>query len=184
LRPVCMVASICLLLALMIRLRPCHSSATTAQLKQSQTIHETRGSLYTPTSYYDLESFTSRQLSSFLSCRNCDETCTVALWLSSTTMKETLATRCSKGMLEDSDDDFEYEAPTQAISGRNIDPTKLKILLRTKFGAGSFEVQIIQNSYCINAPRKLSNVSTLRDHLVYSTDKKQCEIARCRRRSS
>jgi hypothetical protein len=99
-------------------------------------------------------------------------------------MRETLATRCSNGMLEDSDDDFEYEAPTQAISGRNIDPTKLKILLRTKFGAGSFEVQIIQNSYCINAPRKLSNVSTLQAHLVYSTDKKQCEIARCRRRSS
>ncbi|KAH3941062.1 hypothetical protein HBI56_136300 [Parastagonospora nodorum] len=72
-------------------------------------------------------------------------------------MRETIATRCPKDVLYDSDEDLEYEPPTQSISGRNIDPAKLKILLRTKFGAGSFEIQIIQNTYCINAPRKLSN---------------------------
>jgi hypothetical protein len=74
-------------------------------------------------------------------------------------MRETLATRCPSNVLCDSDDDIEYDPPTQSISGRNIDPAKLKVLLRTKFGAGSFEIQIIQNTYCINAPRKLSNVS-------------------------
>jgi hypothetical protein len=74
-------------------------------------------------------------------------------------MRETIATRCPNDVLYDSDEDREYDPPTQSISGRNIDPAKLKILLRTKFGAGSFEIQIIQNTYCINAPRKLSNVS-------------------------
>ncbi|KAH7095141.1 hypothetical protein FB567DRAFT_21385 [Paraphoma chrysanthemicola] len=81
-------------------------------------------------------------------------------------MKETLAERCSADILDDSDDGFEFETPTQAISGRNIDPVKLKILLRTKFGAGSFEVCILQNSYCINAPRKLSSQDVDDDHLI------------------
>ncbi|KAF2253071.1 hypothetical protein BU26DRAFT_515451 [Trematosphaeria pertusa] len=54
----------------------------------------------------------------------------------------------------------------QSIPGRHINPTKLTALLRIKFGAGTYEVQIVQNSYCIIAPRKLSS----------------SEIAECRRR--
>jgi hypothetical protein len=57
-------------------------------------------------------------------------------------MKEALNTRCPNDRLEDSDCESEYERPTQAIAGGNIDPIKLKILLRTKFGAGSFELQV------------------------------------------
>jgi hypothetical protein len=81
--------------------------------------------------------------------------------LLTTTMAVTNAIRHTNEAVYDSDDDFEWKRPTQSISGRNIDPTKLKILLRTKFGVGSFEVQVIQNTYCINAPRKLSTVSCL-----------------------
>ncbi|KAF1850769.1 uncharacterized protein K460DRAFT_361536 [Cucurbitaria berberidis CBS 394.84] len=54
----------------------------------------------------------------------------------------------------------------QSISGSNIDPAKLTMLLRVKFGAGSYDIYIMHNSYCIIAPRKLS----------------AGEIARCRRR--
>ncbi|KAL1795666.1 hypothetical protein ACET3X_005890 [Alternaria dauci] len=54
----------------------------------------------------------------------------------------------------------------QSISGRNIDPNKLTMLLRVKFGAGAYDVHIMQNSYCIIAPRRLSTG----------------EIAKCRKR--
>jgi hypothetical protein len=81
----------------------------------------------------------------------------------------------------DSDDDVEWERPTQSIAGRNIDSTKLKILLRTKFGVGSFKVQIIQNTYCIKAPRKLSTVSYLWIECCPKTDDGKCEIAKCQR---
>jgi hypothetical protein len=100
-------------------------------------------------------------------------------------MTVTFATRCPNEVVYDSDDDFEWETPTQSIAGRNIDPTKLKILLRTKFGVGSFEIQIIQNTYCINAPRKLSTVSCAqRESLLFITDHSKCEIARCRRKAA
>jgi hypothetical protein len=76
-------------------------------------------------------------------------------------MTATSTTRHSKDVVYDSEDEFDNELPTQSIAGRNIDPTKLKILLRTKFGVGSFEIQIMQNTYCINAPRRLSTVRSL-----------------------
>jgi hypothetical protein len=98
-------------------------------------------------------------------------------------MTSSIATRCSNEPVYDSDDDLEWEFPTQSIAGRNIDPTKLKILLRTKFGVGSFEVQVIQNTYCINAPRKLSTVSRTRRDLLFITNYQKCEIARCRRKA-
>jgi len=196
-------------------------------------------------------------------------------------MKEALSTKCPEITLDDSDCDSEYDRPTQAIAGRNIDPIKLKILLRTKFGAGSFEIQaslnfdqhigpcnlasvqsslkphkswnqcqglgsrdgktafspmssietcrhfflendqdhlldlplnfytvclrlarpavvsmptkdgeanqiaqIIRNSFCISAPRQLSNVSNHISFSAGSTKHGQCEIARCRRSSA
>ncbi|KAI8941653.1 hypothetical protein NX059_002866 [Plenodomus lindquistii] len=64
-----------------------------------------------------------------------------------------------------SDDDWDLNE-AQSISGRNIDPEKLTMLLRIKFGAGAYDVHIMQGSYCVVAPRKLSTG----------------EIARCRRR--
>lgn len=70
----------------------------------------------------------------------------------------------------ESDDDIEYETPTQSISGRDIDPIKLKLLLRTKFGAGSYDIHIMQNAYCINAPRKLSTVSHVWEAMSIHTD--------------
>ncbi|KAH9880404.1 hypothetical protein IAQ61_000695 [Plenodomus lingam] len=42
----------------------------------------------------------------------------------------------------DSDEDYFELNPTQAISGRNIDPMKLKVLLRTKFGAGAYDMHV------------------------------------------
>lgn len=39
------------------------------------------------------------------------------------------------------DEDHEKQ-PTQAISGKNIDGAKLKTLLRIKFGAGAYEIQV------------------------------------------
>ncbi|KAL6704963.1 hypothetical protein ACN47E_007508 [Coniothyrium glycines] len=70
-------------------------------------------------------------------------------------------------MLFELDDDHSEWDDAQSISGSNIDPAKLTTLLRIKFGAGAYDIHIIQNSYCIIAPRKLSTG----------------EIARCRRRS-
>ena len=43
---------------------------------------------------------------------------------------------------EESDDEFFDITPTQSISGRNIDPAKLKTLLRIKFGAGAYDVYV------------------------------------------
>lgn len=77
-------------------------------------------------------------------------------------------------------DEITDTIPTQAISGRNINRTKLMTMLRTKFGVGAYDVsvrsyhlsestrltfktvmmltliQILRDSYCIVAPRKLS----------------------------
>ncbi|KAH7385335.1 hypothetical protein DE146DRAFT_759581 [Phaeosphaeria sp. MPI-PUGE-AT-0046c] len=64
---------------------------------------------------------------------------------------------------DDDDDDFD---DYQSIPGSCIDATKLQTLLRMKFGAGSYDMHIVQNSYCIAAPRRLS----------------KGEIAQCRRR--
>ena len=80
------------------------------------------------------------------------------------------------------DDDDEKALATQDISGRNINQTKLTTLLRMKFGVGAYDIhvscsqvsenfgnstgirtniclQIMHNTYCIKAPRKLSLVS-------------------------
>lgn len=73
-------------------------------------------------------------------------------------MKESFVTTCPNDRLDDSDCESEYERPTQAIAGRNIDPIKLKILLRTKFGAGSFEVQVSLNIDQRISPRNLAPV--------------------------
>jgi hypothetical protein len=40
------------------------------------------------------------------------------------------------------DVDGSVVAPTQAISGGNVDPSKLKTLLRVKFGAGAYSVHV------------------------------------------
>lgn len=40
------------------------------------------------------------------------------------------------------EDEIPEVAPTQAISGRNINPTKLISLLRTKFGAGAYDIHV------------------------------------------
>jgi hypothetical protein len=71
-------------------------------------------------------------------------------------MKETFITSCPVDRIDDSDCESEYERPTQAIAGRNIDPIKLKILLRTKFGAGSFEVQVSSNVHQHISPWNLA----------------------------
>ncbi|KAI4662996.1 uncharacterized protein J4E79_004308 [Alternaria viburni] len=68
-------------------------------------------------------------------------------------------------LAEQSDDALDFD-DAQSISGRNIDPKKLAMLLRVKFGAGAYDIHIMQNSYCIIAPRKLSTG----------------EIAKCRKR--
>ena len=39
-------------------------------------------------------------------------------------------------------DDLPDPEPTQAISASNISPTKLMLLLRTKFGAGSYDIHV------------------------------------------
>jgi hypothetical protein len=39
-------------------------------------------------------------------------------------------------------DDLPEFEPTQAICGRNINPTKLISLLRTKFGAGAYDIEV------------------------------------------
>lgn len=59
---------------------------------------------------------------------------------------------------ETSDDLPDFNA-AQSISGRNIDSGKLSALLRTKFGAGAYDIHIMQNSYRVIAPRRLSDVS-------------------------
>ncbi|OAL02958.1 hypothetical protein IQ06DRAFT_292213 [Phaeosphaeriaceae sp. SRC1lsM3a] len=64
---------------------------------------------------------------------------------------------------DDDDDDFD---DYQSIPGSCIDATKLLSLLRMKFGAGTYDMHIVQNSYCVAAPRRLS----------------KSEIAQCRRR--
>jgi hypothetical protein len=79
-------------------------------------------------------------------------------------------TRYAGEQIYESDDDLEYETPTQSISGRDIDPVKLKLLLRTKFGAESYDIHIMQNAYCINAPRKLSAVIHIRKTMGIHTD--------------
>jgi hypothetical protein len=43
---------------------------------------------------------------------------------------------------EEANDEKSGTSPTQAISGRNIDPAKLKILLRIKFGAGAYNIHV------------------------------------------
>ncbi|KAF1960284.1 hypothetical protein CC80DRAFT_590563 [Byssothecium circinans] len=63
-------------------------------------------------------------------------------------------------------DEFPDISAYQSIPGKTIDSRKLSSFLRTKFGAGAYDVHIMQDSYCILAPRKLS----------------LDEIARCRRR--
>jgi hypothetical protein len=65
----------------------------------------------------------------------------------------------SNATVYNSEDGFENELPTQSIAGQGIDRKKLKTLLRTKFGVGSFEIQTMQNTYYIYAPRALTNVS-------------------------
>ncbi|KAI1121968.1 hypothetical protein F5Y10DRAFT_255131 [Nemania abortiva] len=57
------------------------------------------------------------------------------------------------------------EQPTQDIAGRYISSAKLVQMLRNKFAAGSYDIHVAHNSFCIKAPRKLT------------TD----EIAECRR---
>jgi hypothetical protein len=80
------------------------------------------------------------------------------------------------------DDDTPEVRAVQNISGRYIDQTKLMALLRMIFGVGAYDVyvsfvrvfsglntsgglrtnhylQMMHNSYCIEAPRKLSLVS-------------------------
>ncbi|KAJ8117096.1 hypothetical protein OPT61_g1617 [Boeremia exigua] len=54
--------------------------------------------------------------------------------------------------------DTAMETTEQSISGRWIDSAKLTTLLRVKFGAGSFNVHLIQDSYYISAPQRLSAV--------------------------
>lgn len=70
----------------------------------------------------------------------------------------------------------------QSISGRNIDSSKLTALLTTNFGAGAYDVYIMQNSYRVVAPRRLSDVSDALGLSMNASKNKQGEIARCRRR--
>lgn len=49
--------------------------------------------------------------------------------------------------------------PSQSIPGRNIDSRKLAAILRMKFGIGAYDISIMQDSYYIVAPRRLSMVS-------------------------
>ncbi|GAP89951.1 hypothetical protein SAMD00023353_4400590 [Rosellinia necatrix] len=44
----------------------------------------------------------------------------------------------------------------QDIRKSKVDPGKLVALLRTKFGAGGYEIYTVHNVYTIRAPEKLS----------------------------
>ena len=46
----------------------------------------------------------------------------------------------------------------QFITCSNIDPSKLMTLLCARFGVGAYRTRVLQNSYCINAPGRLSPV--------------------------
>lgn len=54
---------------------------------------------------------------------------------------------------EESDDDLLDAAPTQAISGRNIDPMKLRTLLRIKFGAGTYDIHVSVYELYLDEPK-------------------------------
>ena len=43
---------------------------------------------------------------------------------------------------EEYDDDSSDFEDVQSISGTNIDPTKLTMLLRVKFGAGAYDIHV------------------------------------------
>jgi hypothetical protein len=61
-------------------------------------------------------------------------------------------------LYEPSRDDLpEYNAISRC--GRNIDTQKMAAFLRAKFGAGKYDIHYMQNSYCVSAPRRLSDVS-------------------------
>ncbi|OWY50958.1 hypothetical protein AALT_g4244 [Alternaria alternata] len=70
----------------------------------------------------------------------------------------TLAETALSSLVEQDHEVVDFE-DAQSISGRNIDPDMLTMLLRVKFGAGAYDIHIMQNSYCIIAPRRLSSVS-------------------------
>ncbi|KAF2714313.1 hypothetical protein K504DRAFT_486259 [Pleomassaria siparia CBS 279.74] len=80
------------------------------------------------------------------------------------------------------DDSLPDPDAAQFIPGSNIDPSKLMLFLRTKFGAGTYDTHILQNSYCIIAPAKLSIVRSAHFSKGRFTNRCQGEIARCRRR--
>ncbi|KAF1913081.1 hypothetical protein BDU57DRAFT_344374 [Ampelomyces quisqualis] len=72
--------------------------------------------------------------------------------------------------LSDRDDIYDI-GDFQSIPGTCIDAGKLLALLRMKFGAGTYDMHIIQNSYCVAAPRKLSRVSHARPiHQLIAND--------------
>lgn len=57
------------------------------------------------------------------------------------------------GMLRD--DDLGEAPITQKIPIRDMSSAKLATMLRTKFGAGTFELYCMHDRYCISAPGKL-----------------------------
>ncbi|KAI4864651.1 hypothetical protein F4820DRAFT_423000 [Hypoxylon rubiginosum] len=58
----------------------------------------------------------------------------------------------TQSVVQSDDEDFE----TQNFRSRYINLVQLLTLLRAKFGIGAYEIQLMQNSYYIRAPRKLS----------------------------
>jgi hypothetical protein len=49
---------------------------------------------------------------------------------------------------EEYDDDLSDFEDAQSISGTNIDPTKLTMLLRIKFGAGAYDIHVSTPKDC------------------------------------
>jgi hypothetical protein len=71
----------------------------------------------------------------------------------------------SPDLIFDKNCDCVNDIPSQVIPGQNIDSRKLAAILRMKFGIGLYDISIMQDSYHIVAPRRLS----------------MDEIAQCRR---
>ncbi|KAF9735144.1 hypothetical protein PMIN01_06549 [Paraphaeosphaeria minitans] len=66
---------------------------------------------------------------------------------------------CSGPSLDETDHEELDALAYQTIPGKTIDSRKLVSFLRVRFGAGSYDMHMMQDSYRVIAPRKLSMVS-------------------------
>ena len=106
-------------------------------------------------------------------------------------------------LAEQSDDALDFD-DAQSISGRNIDPKKLAMLLRVKFGAGAYDIHVSTLQTTRDKPHEweheLTGIADNAELVLYHRSAKvvnsesrfppgilkadtiQGEIAKCRRR--